>query len=169
MSTQITPELPSVGPTLRLPKELLQNTAFLVARLGYGFKSRAIAAVEEAGFSLYDYSVLALLGEEARKAQATIADALMLDRSQLVGILDGLEERGLVERKRDPNDRRRHLVSLTADGRQQLGRVRAIVAEVQEELLAPLDAKSRETLHGLVLALTRHHYPGCVGGSNGDA
>ena len=169
MSTQVTPDRPPAGPSLRLPKELLKNTAFLLARVGYGFKARAIEAVEEAGFSLYDYSVLALLGEEARKAQATIADALMLDRSQLVGILDSLEERGLVERKRDPNDRRRHLVSLTADGRRQLGRLRAIVAEVQDELLAPLDAESRETLHGLVLKLTRHHYPGCVGGSNGDA
>jgi DNA-binding MarR family transcriptional regulator len=169
VSTQVTPDRPPAGPSLRLPKELLKNTAFLLARVGYGFKARAIEAVEAAGFSLYDYSVLALLGEEARKAQATIADALMLDRSQLVGILDSLEERGLVERKRDPNDRRRHLVSLTADGRRQLGRLRAIVDEVQDELLAPLDAESRETLHGLVLQLTRHHYPGCVGGSNGDA
>ncbi|HKA25987.1 MAG TPA: MarR family transcriptional regulator, partial [Gaiellaceae bacterium] len=111
MTTQVT-ELPAAPPP-RLAKELLANTAFLLAKLGYGFKAKAIAGVEQEGFSLYDYSVLAVLGEQPRETQATIADALQLDRSQLVGILDSLEERGYVERQRDPSDRRRHIVSLT--------------------------------------------------------
>jgi DNA-binding MarR family transcriptional regulator len=139
-----------------LPRELLLSPLFVLGRVGYSIKLLALDEFERIGFSPYHHSVLALLEEGSRETQATIADALKLDRSQLVGLLDGLEEKGLSERRRDPNDRRRHLVGITDAGRKQLAEFRKLVARVEDEVLAPLDAEERATLRDLVLRVAKH-------------
>jgi DNA-binding MarR family transcriptional regulator len=114
-----------------------------------------------AGFAVYDYSVHAILGEGARETQATIADALGLDPSRLVALLDSLEQRELVLRQRDPQDRRRHVVSITATGRQELARLRVLAQRLEDEFFAPLDAESRSTLQELLLLLAAQNDPSC--------
>ncbi len=138
------------------PRELIASPAFLLARLGVGLKTRAFQEFEQIGFSPYHYSVLALLDEGARETQATIADALKLDRSMLVGILDTLEERGMIERRRDATDRRRHLVNLTPAGKRQLARFRTIVTAIDDEFLAPLDAEAQAAFHATLLTLAEN-------------
>ena len=139
------------------PKELRTCASFLLKRLGFAVKDNMVDAFEEAGLSGYHHSVLALLDEEPRETQAQIADALGYDRSHLVGVLDELEEKKLIERRRDPTDRRRHLVSLTPAGKEALARSRAIVKQLDDDFFKPLDAAERKQLKELLARLAAHH------------
>lgn len=156
-ATPTSPAPETAGP----PRELLENVPFLLKLLGVAARARSLQAFEATELSPQHYAVLALLEEGARETQATIADALGYDRSHLVGLLDDLERKTLVERRRDPGDRRRHLVSMTPAGRRILGQMRAIAKQVEQEFLAPLDAEERQALHALLLELVAHHDPRC--------
>jgi DNA-binding MarR family transcriptional regulator len=151
-----------LAPAPRLPRELVESTTFLLKRLGFAAKERALAAYEETGLHPYHHAVLIVLGEDAPETQGSIADALGYDRGQLVGLLDELEERELVERKRDPNDRRRHVVRLTPEGKKMLRRLRSLSSQIEDAFLAPLDEDERATLHTLLRRLAETHEPRCA-------
>ena len=152
----------TLRPTQRVARELAASSGFLLARLGLGFKTKAIARAEQAGFELYDYSVLAILAEGVRETQGTIAGPLGIDPSRLVALLDSLEERGLVVRQRDPQDRRRHVVSITAEGKRELTRIRALIKRLEDEFFAALTPDARIAFHELLLQLAALNDPTCA-------
>ena len=163
MTTIPAPETSTTSrPMARVAKELAESSAFLLARLGMDVKAKAIARVEEAGYELYDYSVLAILAEGDRETQSAIADALGLDPSRLVSLLDSLEKRGLVVRQRDPHDRRRHVVSITPEGKRIHAQLRELTRAVEAEFFAPLDPESRKIFQALLLKLVAAHDPRCA-------
>ncbi len=145
-----------------LPPELVASTLFLLKRLGMTAKQRSLTEYERLGLNPYHHAILALLEGSAPETQAEIADALGYDRGTMVGLLDELEEQKLVERKRDPDDRRRQLVRITPDGKRTLGKLRALSKRLEDEFLAPLDAEQREQLHALLLVLAERHEPRCA-------
>lgn len=146
----------------RLPEELVASSSFLLKRLGFAVKERTMKAYEGTGLHPYHHAILLVLDEGSRETQGAIADTLGYDRGQLVGLLDELEERGLVERRRDPNDRRRHLVRLTGDGKRMLRRLRALAKQIEDDFLSPLSEKERANLHALLLRLAEKHEPLCA-------
>ena len=156
------PQTPALSVDQRLPAELVASTSFLLKRLGFAAKDRTMAAYEETGLHPYHYGVMLVLDEGSRETQGSIADALGYDRGQLVGLLDELEEQGLVERKRDPNDRRRHIVRLTSEGKKALRRLRALAKQLEDDFLTPLSDDDRQALHSLLLRLAEVHEPRCM-------
>src|SRR2546421_11511958 len=145
---------PPPSPLLpRLPEELVGSATFLLKRLGFTAKEQTMKAYEETGLHPYHHGILTVLDERSTETQGAIADALGYDRGQLVGLLDELEERGLVERRRDPNDRRRHIVSLTPDGKRALAKLRTLADQADNDFLASLDEDERAQLHALLRRL----------------
>jgi DNA-binding MarR family transcriptional regulator len=155
------PHTTRLGAT-RLPEELLASSTFLLKRLGFTAKERSLQAYEQTGLHPYHHAILIVLDERSHETQGSIADALGYDRGQLVGLLDELEEKGLLQRRRDPNDRRRHLVTLTPEGTKTLRRLRALAREVEDDFLSPLDGEERAALHALLLRLAEKHEPRCA-------
>ena len=146
----------------RLPEELRSSTLVLLKRLGLSAKELTHDWYEEqVGMHPYHHAILAVLDEGSRDTQGQIADALGYDKGQLVGLLDELEEAELVERQRDPNDRRRQTVRMTPAGRKHLEKLRKLSAKIEDEFLAPLSEKERVQLHSLLLRLAEEHLPNC--------
>jgi DNA-binding MarR family transcriptional regulator len=148
-------------PVGAIARELAESNAYLLSSLGIGCKALAIARAEDNGFELFDYTVLAVLSEGERATQATIAELLMVDPSRLVALLDSLEDRGLIARHRDPQDRRRHVVAITAHGVNELERMRHVVNAMELEFLAPLTPAEQATLHVLLVKLAAQNDPRC--------
>ncbi|MFF1507133.1 MarR family winged helix-turn-helix transcriptional regulator [Streptomyces sp. NPDC058326] len=82
--------------------------------------------------------------------QRDLAAAMEIDPSQLVAVLNELEAAGLAERRRDPADRRRHIVEITEAGTAALERVDAAVTAAESELFGDLTEAERTVLRGLL-------------------
>jgi DNA-binding MarR family transcriptional regulator len=93
---------------------------------------------------------LKLLGEHGPMTQHAVGTALSLDPSNVVGLLNELEERGLVVRRRDPADRRRHIVELSTAGSGELGQTCDKLDRVEDDLFKALTADERALLYGLL-------------------
>lgn len=119
----------------------------------------AEAWVAEAELRPGSFAVLSLIGHHQPVSQKQVSDHLSADPSDLVAVFDGLERAGLISRDRDPDDRRRYSLTLTADGESRLGRFREVSEEITGELFAPLTAGERETLRRLLQRVVDHHAP----------
>ena len=83
--------------------------------------------------------------------QQELGHTLMLDPNNCVLLLNDLDDRGYVERKRDPTDRRRHIVAITPAGTKVLAKAEAKLETLEDEVLSNLDAAEREQLHDLLV------------------
>ena len=135
----------------------------LSARLTYLLK-RVFVDLEElhsehlapVGVSGRELGVLLLLDSMGPESQQETAQRLGVDRTTMVGLLDGLEAKGLVARHADAGDRRRNVVELTDAGQTALVRAVSASDEAERQLLAELDESESTQLRTLLTRLARN-------------
>jgi len=106
--------------------------------------------VAESGAKPGTYGVLNVVGQRGPVSQREVCDVLGVHPSDMVDHMDLIERQGWVERRRDPGDRRRYQLTLTAEGRRVLGRFDAVATEAEAVVLQPLRGPERRTLLELV-------------------
>ena len=124
------------------------GTAVMLMRLATAIKKRSTE--ELMGLKLRQLLLLSYLRCGAPALQQQLCESLWLDPNNCVLLLNELEDLGYIERRRDPADRRRHMVELTDAGRVAIERAERAQESLGEELFAALSDEERATLRSLL-------------------
>jgi DNA-binding MarR family transcriptional regulator len=122
----------------------------LIDHLARKMRLRAQAALAPLGLRPRHLVALTVLRDRGGSTQQALAVTLEMDGTNIVGLLNELEAAKLIERRRSPADRRRHVVELTDAGAEQLAKAEYALSAVEDEVLGALDDSQRETLYHLL-------------------
>ncbi|GAA2486130.1 MarR family winged helix-turn-helix transcriptional regulator [Winogradskya humida] len=128
---------------------LTTKLGVLLSGRGVVAGDRVRVALADAGLTMRSAFTLTQLAEGPVNQQ-TLIDLLGVDPSAVVTVLNELEGRGLVSRQRDPADRRRHIVVMTADGTRTLHAVEEVLDKTDDDLFAALTPRERDQLERLL-------------------
>jgi DNA-binding MarR family transcriptional regulator len=103
------------------------------------------------GMRMKEFVILAHLREHAPIPQQELSEMLCIDANNLVLLLNELESKGFALRRRDPTDRRRHLVEITDDGLAAFEKAELGIESVEDVVLASLSDRERVALQDLLL------------------
>ena len=127
-----------------------QTLAFLLSQVGIHASRRFAERIAAVGLNPPLFRVLNLVAAAEGRSQQAIAAAIEIPPSRMVALVDELEQRGLVERRPDPEDRRVRALFLTAKGKRCLKRGREIATQHEEELTAGMSPTDRKRLLALL-------------------
>ena len=140
----------------------LTASSLLIAQLARGTRRRIEQAVAPAGLRPREFLVLQHLRERGPTAQQTLTEPIGVDATNLVAVLNSLEDAGLIERSRDRADRRRAIIALSDAGRQLLADSDRALCHIDDEILAPLSPAERQTLNALLAKALTNMGAGCI-------
>lgn len=135
------------------PDSHSQLAIYHLSKLGQHAARAAESALAPMGLRPREFSTLALIDELSGSAQSEVADRLGIDRSDMVTVVDKLEDQALVKRSQDPTDRRRHVVEATAKGTALVKRGGKALAAADEEFLRDMSKSDQRQLRNLLAAL----------------
>jgi DNA-binding MarR family transcriptional regulator len=137
-----------------IPAGLAQSTGYLLSVAHLLRRGRFEELLREAGIGAADFGTLATVAEIGPLSQQQVAEQLSLTGTAVVQIVDRLEADELVERRRNPSDRRSYALQLTEKGRATLRRAQSALAQSNAELAETLGGRPQEReLHGLLRKL----------------
>ena len=139
---------PPAGPPGRGP-----GNSFLLAQLGAHAGNRFAQRIGELSLTPAQAGLLRLVAWSPGQSQQAIARQLGTPPSRLVLLVDGLEERGLIERRRNPGDRRHYALCLTGDGVRFMAELGRIGGAHEADLMTGLSPQEQDVLHGLLTRL----------------
>ena len=152
-------DLPDDG-ALRTPDRLRRQAGRLLSHLTTRSDRLITEGLAEVDARKWHYAVLASLHEYGPASQAELSRHSGIYRSDMVGVLNELAERDLVERAPDPDDRRRNVITISARGRRHLRRLDHVLDDLHDRLLAPLSRAERDQFVQLLTRLLDHHTRG---------
>jgi DNA-binding MarR family transcriptional regulator len=132
------------------------NVAFLLSQLGHRSASVFADLVAAIDLTPPHTGILRAIAAEPGRSQQALSDQLGLLPSRVVAYVDELEDRGYVERRRNPADRRLHALYLTASGRKVMSKIGELARQHERLLTAGLDAAQRDTLRKLLRTVAEH-------------
>ena len=127
----------------------------LLDQVGRQLRMHSLPALDSLGIRPRHLLTLTVLRDLGGSSQADLSTLLQIDRTNLVGLLNELEAEGWIERRRSPEDRRRHLVELTPAGSELLSKAEFALAFVEDHVFGALDNEQRETLYELLQLAAR--------------
>jgi DNA-binding MarR family transcriptional regulator len=126
------------------------GSAFLLAQVGAHAAMRFTERNGELDLTPPQVGLLRLVASRPGQSQQALAKQLGTPATRLVPLVDGLEKRGLIERRRNAEDRRLYALELSEDGRALMGRVARTAASHDRTITAALTDDERATLHALL-------------------
>ncbi|HWD07106.1 MAG TPA: MarR family winged helix-turn-helix transcriptional regulator [Amycolatopsis sp.] len=126
----------------------------LLDHLSRRLRTRSETVLTPLGLRPRHLLTLTVLRDHGTSTQQALASTLGIDSTNLVGLLNDLEADNLVERRRSPEDRRRHVVELTDVGAKKLAKAEFALAAVEDEVLTALTSEQREELYSLLQQAT---------------
>lgn len=146
---------PATAAAAALPPSMRDRVPFLLFRASQASLSLANQMLAGIGLCARQAGILTMVTELQPMTQKALADALGIDRTTMVGLLDDLEDKGYVTRQRHPRDRRAFLVHPTDSGRIAKAAAVRVLDEQQRRFLAPLTPAERRQLASLLTRLHR--------------
>jgi MarR family transcriptional regulator, lower aerobic nicotinate degradation pathway regulator len=144
---------PQTVPVTQAPGIAKRWPLLLMIKLGRITMHRFTEALEPYGVRPRHVAALMELRDRGEMTQQSLCGQLHLDPTNLVAILNELENAGYARRRRDPDDRRRHIVEVSKKGLAMLDKVTVVMDGVEAELLEDLDPDDRNRLEGMLTSV----------------